>query len=35
MIEIIIIGVVSAATEKKDTTRLWHMRLGHMSGRDL
>jgi len=29
----IIIGDASAATEKEDTTRLWHMRLGHMSER--
>ena len=27
----IIIGDVSVATENKDITRLWHMRLGHMS----
>jgi len=27
----IIIGDASAAIEKEDTTRLWHMRLGHMS----
>jgi len=27
----IIIGDASAAMEKKDTTRLWHMCLGHMS----
>jgi len=27
----IIIGDASAAIEKKDTTRLWHMRLRHMS----
>jgi len=27
----IIIGDASAATEKKDTIRLWHMCLGHMS----
>ena len=31
----IIIGDASVATEKKDTTRLWHMRLGHISERDL
>ena len=31
----IIIGDASAATEKKDTTRLWHMCLGHMSERGL
>jgi len=27
----IIIGDASVATEKEDITRLWHMRLGHMS----
>ena len=27
----IIIGDASAATEKEDTTRLWHIYLGHMS----
>jgi len=32
---IIIIGDASAVTEKKDTIRLWHMRLGHMSKRGL
>ena len=26
-----IIGDTSATNEKEDTTRLWHMRLGHMS----
>ena len=31
----IIIGDASAAIEKEDTTRLWHMRLGHMSERGL
>jgi len=31
----IIVGDTLAATEKEDTTRLWHMRLGHMSGRGL
>jgi len=31
----IIIGDCSAAIEKEDTTRLWHMRLGYMSERDL
>jgi len=31
----IIIGDASAATEKDDTTRLWHMRLGHKSERSL
>ena len=29
------IGDTSAATEKEDTTRLWYMRLEHMSERDL
>jgi len=33
--ESIIIVDASAATEKEDTTRLWHMRLGHMSERGL
>ena len=27
----IIVGDASAATEKEDTTRRWHMRLSHMS----
>ena len=31
----IIIGDASTATQKEDTIRLWHMRLEHMSGRDL
>ena len=31
----IVIGDTSAVTEKEDTTRLWRMRLGHMSERDL
>jgi len=31
----IIVGDASAATEKEDTIRLWHMRLGHMSKRGL
>ena len=31
----IIIGDASIATDKEDTTRLWHMRLGHTSERDL
>ena len=31
----IIVGDASATTEKDDTTRLWHMRLGHMSERGL
>ena len=31
----IIIGDASAATEKENTTRLWHMRLGHISERGL
>jgi len=30
-----IIGDTSATNEKEDTTRLWHMRLGHMSERGL
>ena len=34
IIESIIVGDVSAVTEK-DTARLWHMRLGHMSERAL
>ena len=33
--ECIIIGDASAAIEKEDTTRLWHMCLGHMSMRGL
>ena len=36
MVGSIIVGDVSAAAaEKEDTTRLWHMRLGHMSERGL
>ena len=35
MIVIIIIGDASAATEKEDTIRLWHMRLRHMIERGL
>ena len=31
----IIIGNASAATEKEDTIRFWHMRLGHMSEQSL
>ena len=31
----IIVGNTSAVTEKEDTTRLWHMRLGHMNERGL
>jgi len=31
----IIVGDASAATEKEDTTRLWHMHLRHMSERGL
>jgi len=31
----IIIGDTSATTENEDTTRLWHMRLGHISKRGL
>ena len=31
----VVIGDAFVATEKVDTTRLWHMRLGHMSERDL
>src|SRR3954464_14589736 len=31
----IIAGDASAATEKDDATRLWHMRLGHISERGL
>jgi len=31
----IIVGDASATTEKDNTTRLWHMRLGHMSERGL
>ena len=31
----IIVGDASAAIEKEDTTRLWHMHLGHMSERGL
>jgi len=31
----IIVGDTSAAIEKEDTTRFWHMRLGHMSERSL
>ena len=31
MIESIIVGDASAATEKEDTIRLWHICLGHMS----
>jgi len=31
----IIISDASTATEKKDTKRLWHIRLGHMSERGL
>jgi len=27
----IIVGDASATIEKEDATRLWHMRLGHMS----
>jgi len=30
-----VIGDASVATEKDDTTRLWHMRLGHMSEQGL
>ena len=29
----IIVGDASTSTEKEDTTRHWHMRLGHMSER--
>ena len=35
VIESIVIGDVSVATPKEDTTRLSHMYLGHMSERDL
>ena len=35
VIESVMIGDASVATEKEDTTRLWQMRLGHMSERDL
>ena len=35
MTESIIVGDVSATTEKENTIRLWHMRLGHMSERVL
>jgi len=35
LIRSIIVGDVSAATEKKDTTRRWHMLLEHMSERCL
>ena len=31
----IIVGVASAATEKEDSIRRWHMRLAHMSERGL
>ena len=31
----IIVGDVSVSREKEDTTRCWHMRLGHMSERGL
>jgi len=31
----IIVGDASAATEKEDTKRLWHIHLGHMSERGL
>ena len=31
----IIAGDASVSTEKEDTTRLWHMRLGHISERGL
>ena len=31
----IIIGNASAITEEEDTTRLWHMRLGHINERGL
>jgi len=27
----VIVDNISTATEKKDTTRLWHLRLGHIS----
>ena len=35
MLGSIIVGDASIITEKEDTTRLWHMRLGHMSERGL
>jgi len=35
MIGSVIVGDTSAATEKEDTARLWHMFLGHMRERDL
>jgi len=31
LIENIIVGDASVAIEKEDTSKLWHMRLGHMS----
>src|SRR4051812_48430507 len=31
----IVVGDASVSTEKEDTTRLWHMRLGHISERGL
>ena len=34
VIRSVVLGDASVATEK-DTTRLWHMRLGHMSERDV
>ena len=35
MIRSIIVSDTSATTDKKDTTRFWHTRLGHMSERGL
>jgi len=35
LIESIIISDATAATKKKDTTRLWHMQLGYISERGL
>ena len=35
MIGSVIIGNASVTTEKEDSTRLWHMRLGYMSERDI
>ena len=35
VIKSVVIGDASVATEKKNTTRLWHMRLGHVSEQGL
>jgi len=35
IIESVVIGDASVVTEKEDTIRLWHMRLGHISERGL